>query len=108
MKQMTQSAERLTVLELRELLKSRRQAEKAAATDQTPFRHLPKGLSKMSLEHLFLECQLRQIPLDGVVPMGKKPARAQLILAIREHTEWSKAEERFQQTQGDWPMAGSA
>jgi hypothetical protein len=85
---------RLTVIELRELLRQNRATTRLV---QDPRFQLPKGLSRMTAAQLQAECEFREIALPS------RPNRAQMMMAIREYVIQNGG------TVGqDWLMADSA
>ena len=94
-------ASKLTVAELRELLKSHRQADQQTAQETFPLAHLPKGFSRLTHAALVAECRTRG--LNVAATMGKEPTRAQLMMAIRDQVNEANGV-----TPVDWTMADSA
>jgi hypothetical protein len=85
-------SEKMTVLEIREVIRRHRESVKAMAD---PLAKLPVGLSRMTSEQLVAECSQRNIPL------ASKTTRVQMMMMIKEHVAQAQATE-------DWQMAGSA
>ena len=94
-------AAKLTVLELRELIRQQRGTKTAETED--PLARLPKGMTRMRRDELIQECELRNINLSV------KPTRAEMMLAIRAQVARKPgAYETRSQTGSDWDMAEAA
>jgi hypothetical protein len=89
-------ATKLTVIEIRELIRQHRESVKAM---EDPLMKLPVGLARMTVEQLKEECVRRNIQHVSRV------TRVQMIMAIKEQV----GEARGSEAHGsDWQMADSA
>ena len=94
-------AAKLTVLELRELIRQQRGTKTAETED--PLARLPKGMTRMRRDELIQECELRNINLSV------KPTRAEMMLAIRAQVARNPgAYETRSHNGSDWDMAEAA
>ena len=110
-----ETASKETVVTLREKIRSQRKSQNAVID---PLLALPKGLGKMTVEHLAYECHLRGIdPSTTDRPGHQWKTRPQMITLIRDLVDrnnsssaaGSQEAKRTQnqttsQTGGDWAM----